>query len=74
MNVDELGDLPLTDLDKLDIVAFLNTLTDGFNPDETSADIPEPASWTIMAAGFGMVGAAMLLRRRRRNAGRATGE
>jgi cytochrome c peroxidase len=59
MNVDELGNLPLTDQDKADLVAFLNTLTDGY---QISA-VPEPAEWALLIAGIVMVGA--FARRRR---------
>lgn len=61
-NADELGNLPLTKRDKADIVAFLNTLSDGYVP---SSNVPEPASWTMMIAGFGMVGGVVSWRRRR---------
>lgn len=61
-NVDELGNLPLTKREKADIVAFLNSLTDGYVP---GATIPEPASWLMMVVGFGFIGGAMSFRRRR---------
>lgn len=66
MNVDELGNLPLTDLDKLDIVAFLNTLTDGFDPGAPSTDIPEPSTWAIVTLSFGLFAAAAFRRNRKR--------
>jgi len=34
VNYDELGDLGLTNLEMEDIIAFLETLTDGWTPDE----------------------------------------
>ncbi|WP_166430467.1 cytochrome c peroxidase [Polymorphobacter arshaanensis] len=61
-NADELGNLPLSKRDKADIVAFLNTLSDGYVP---SSNVPEPASWAMMIAGFGMVGGVVGWRRRR---------
>jgi len=61
-NADELGNLPLTKRDKADIVAFLNTLTDGYTP---TSNIPEPATWLMMITGFGLIGGALSLRRRR---------
>ncbi len=62
-NVDELGNLPLSKRDKADIVAFLNTLSDGYVP---SSNVPEPDSWAMMITGFALVGAAATRRRRRR--------
>lgn len=59
MNVDELGNLPLTDMDKHDLVAFLETLTDGF-------DVPEPLTWVMLVGGLGLLG-SMRLRRARRS-------
>lgn len=61
MNVDELGNLPLTDMDKADLVAFLNTLTDGF-------DVPEPLTWAMLVAGLSLLGVGRLRRATRRNA------
>ncbi|MGL4543265.1 MAG: cytochrome c peroxidase, partial [Polymorphobacter sp.] len=51
-NTGELGNLPLSSRDKADIVAFLNTLTDGYVP---GTNVPEPATWSMMIVGFGMV-------------------
>ncbi len=55
MNVDELGNLPLNKWDKQNIVAFLGTLTDGYQ----APTVPEPATWALMLLGFGGIGAAM---------------
>ncbi|MEO8722601.1 MAG: cytochrome c peroxidase, partial [Sphingobium sp.] len=67
MNVDELGNLPLTKRDKSDIAWFLRTLSDGYN----ISAVPEPATWISLIAGFGMIGA--ILRFKRRSAGVASG-
>jgi len=64
VNHDELGNLPLTAGDKSDLIAFLRTLTDGY----VSA-VPEPSTWMLLIAGFGMMGAS--LRRVRRRAAAA---
>lgn len=56
MNVDELGNLPLTARDKANIVAFLNTLTDGYIP---ASNVPEPATWAMLIFGFGWIGTQM---------------
>jgi len=61
MNVDELGNLPLNLEDKQDIVAFLNTLTDGYT------EVPEPSTWAMVIAGFGLFGAVMFRRARRQS-------
>ena len=58
MNIDELGDLPLTDRDKHDLVAFLNTLTDGF-------DVPEPVTWATLVAGLALLGRVRMRRAKR---------
>ena len=63
MNVDELGNLPLTGEDMQDIVAFLNTLTDGYVVD---TEIPEPPVWAMIVAGLGLFGAGLMMRARRR--------
>src|SRR6201999_2058161 len=34
-------------------------------PPPPTGDVPEPASWALMLAGFGLIGAAMRGRRRR---------
>jgi cytochrome c peroxidase len=54
MNVDELGNLPLTGDDKQDLVAFLETLTDGF-----VTRVPEPSTLAILFAGFLFAGATI---------------
>ena len=61
MNVEELGNLPLTGEDMSDIVAFLNTLTDGFDKRgiPPSTDVPEPSTWAMIILGFGFLGAAV---------------
>jgi cytochrome c peroxidase len=61
MNLEELGNLDLTDQDKADIVAFLGTLTDGYA-------VPEPSTWALAIAGFAAVGWALRRRRRAANA------
>ncbi len=48
MNTDELGDLGLTDAEEDAIVAFMNTLTDGYQP-----PIPEPTMPPISDGGIG---------------------
>jgi len=62
MNVDELGNLPLTDADKADIKAFLLTLTDGY------VVAPEPGTWALLEAGFLLMACAL---RRGKGKGRA---
>jgi cytochrome c peroxidase len=59
MNGDELGNLPLTAQDKADIKAFILTLTDGYR-----LPVPEPETWAMLVAGFGLIGAAMRRRAR----------
>jgi hypothetical protein len=49
MNMEELGDLPLSGEDMQDIVAFLNTLTDGYVV--PGSEIPEPSSWAMLLRG-----------------------
>lgn len=61
MNVDELGNLPLTADDKYDLVAFLRTLTDGF----AISAVPESSTWMMMILGFGLVGGTMRRRSQR---------
>lgn len=59
-NIDELGNLPLTDLDIDDMAAFLGTLTDGY---DVKTQVPVPASAGLLAAG--MVSFVWLRRRKR---------
>ena len=59
MNVDELGNLPLTALDKADLKAFLLTLTDGYA-------LPEPGAWAMLLLGFLLTGSSIRQRRGRR--------
>lgn len=61
MNVDELGNLPLNKYEKSWIVAFLGTLTDGYQ----SPAVPEPSTWSMLIVGFGGIGAAMRRRTRK---------
>lgn len=63
-NVDELGNLPLSQRDKEDIVAFLRTLTDGYQV----TPVPEPSTWATLILGLALTGAALRLRPRRRAA------
>ncbi|MDQ4419165.1 PEPxxWA-CTERM sorting domain-containing protein [Sphingobium sp. DEHP117] len=62
MNVDELGNLPLNKWDKKNIVAFLGTLTDGYQ----APTVPEPTTWALMLVGFGGIGAALRRNRKER--------
>lgn len=61
MNVDELGNLPLNKWEKSYLVAFLNTLTDGYQ----ISVVPEPATWSLLILGFGGIGAQLRRRSRR---------
>ena len=61
MNRDELGDLALSMQDKADLVAFLDTLTDGYQV----GVIPEPATWMMLLFGFGLAGGCLRARRLR---------
>lgn len=58
MNVDELGNLPLSVRDVSDIRIFLSTLTDGY-----ADTVPEPQSWALLIAGFGLIGGRIRYRR-----------
>lgn len=44
-------------------VAFLGTLGQGYRIDALTAGVPEAASWAMLIAGFGLVGAASRRRR-----------
>jgi cytochrome c peroxidase len=60
MNLDELGNLPLTAQDKEDMVDFLKTLTDGY---DVKTQVPVPASAGLLVAGLASF---VWLRRRKR--------
>jgi hypothetical protein len=44
-------------------VAYLGTLGQGYRIDSLTLGVPEPASWAMLIAGFGLVGAASRRRR-----------
>jgi hypothetical protein len=44
-------------------VAYLGTLGQGYRIDSLTLGVPEPASWAMLIAGFGLVGAANRRRR-----------
>ena len=59
MNRDELGNLNLSNSDKVDLLSFLNTLTDGY------VLVPEPSTWAMILVGIACAGGALRQRRRK---------
>jgi hypothetical protein len=56
------------DVDGLTVQYQINPLTQFIRPNDRAfallgSDVPEPASWAMMIAGFGLTGAAMRRRR-----------